>query len=68
MQVKYFLENNFGKPYGADYYAGDFLMGPYLFCWQQICDVGSSDIAKGLGNFRPKDLDDYINDFFDLHQ
>ena len=57
-QVKHFLQNNFGKPYDADYYTGDFLMGPNLFCWQQICDVGSSDIAQGLSNFLPKNLDD----------
>jgi len=56
--VKHFLQNNFGKPYDTDYYAGDFLMGPNLFCLQQICDVGSSDIANGLGNIRPKELDD----------
>jgi len=31
---------------------------PNLFCCQQICDVGSSDIANGLENIRPKDLDD----------
>jgi len=57
-QLKHFLQNNFGWPYDADYYAGDFLMGPNLFCWQQICGVGRSDIEQGLGNFSPKNLDD----------
>ena len=57
-QVKHYLENKFGKPYDSDYYAGDFLMGPNLFCWQSICIVGSSDIRYGLGNFHPKNLDD----------
>jgi len=57
-QLKHFLQNNFGLPYDADYYAGDFLMGPNLFCWQQICYVGSSDVEQGLGNFFPKNLDD----------
>ncbi|KAL9986411.1 hypothetical protein ACROYT_G000556 [Oculina patagonica] len=57
-QVKHYLQNNFGKPYDADYYAGDFLMGPNLFCWQPICNVGSSDIGQGLGNFHLKELDD----------
>ena len=57
-QLKHFLQSNFGKPYDADYYAGDFLMGPNLFCWQPICSVGSSDIAQGLGNFHLRDLDD----------
>jgi len=57
-QLKHFLKNNFGSPYDADYYAGDFLMGPNLFCWQQICSVGYSDIEKGLGNLFPKNLHD----------
>ncbi|KAL9953420.1 hypothetical protein ACROYT_G040839 [Oculina patagonica] len=57
-QVKHYLQNNFGKPYDAYYYAGDFLMGPNLFCWQQICNVGLSDIGQGLGNFHLKDLED----------
>ena len=55
-QVKHYLENNFGIPFDGDYYAGDFLMGPNLFCWQPICNVGSSDIRYGLGNLHPKDL------------
>ncbi|KAJ7385382.1 hypothetical protein OS493_016463 [Desmophyllum pertusum] len=57
-QLMHYHQNNFGKPYDADYYTGDFLMGPNLFCWQPICSVGSSDIKYGLGNFHPKDLDD----------
>ena len=57
-QVKHFLENNFGIPFDGDYYAGDFLMGPNLFCWQSICNVGSTDIKYGLGNLRPKSLSD----------
>ncbi|KAL9986413.1 hypothetical protein ACROYT_G000558 [Oculina patagonica] len=57
-QVKHFLQNNFGQPYDVDYYAGYFLLGPNLFCWQPICNVGSSDIGQGLGNFHLKELDD----------
>lgn len=57
-QLKHYLQHNFGWPYDADYYAGDFLMGPNLFCRQQICFVGLSDIQKGLGNFVLKNLDD----------
>ena len=56
--MKHYLQNNFGTPYDADYYAGDFLMGPNLFCWQPICNVGASDIGHGLRNFHLKDLDD----------
>ena len=57
-QVKHYLENHFGTPFDGGYYAGDFLMGPNLFCWQSICNVGSSDVKHGLGNLRPKNLDD----------
>ncbi|XP_068740560.1 uncharacterized protein [Montipora capricornis] len=57
-QVKHYLKSNFGRPYDKDYYAGDFLMGPNLFCWQDICNVGSRDIRYGLANIRPKDNND----------
>ena len=56
-QLKHYHQHNFGKPYDADYYSGDFLMGPNLFCWQAICNVGFSDIKSGLGNFHPKNLE-----------
>lgn len=55
-QVKHYLQNNFGQPYDSNYYAGDFLMGPNLFCWQPICNVGHYDIRMGLGNLHPRDL------------
>ena len=57
-QVKRYLESNFGTPYDRDYYAGLFLMGPNLFCWQPICRLGFSDIRYGLGNLRIKNLND----------
>ena len=57
-QLEHYLQHNFGWPYDADYYTGDFLMGPNLFCWQQICFVGSYDIQRGLGKFVLENLDD----------
>lgn len=57
-QLEHYLQYNFGWPYDADYYAGDFLMGPNLFCRQQICFVGSYDIQRGLGKFVLENLDD----------
>ena len=57
-QLTHYLERNFGTPFHGDYYGGDFLMGPDLFCWQPICWVGSSDIRYGLANLRMKDLKD----------
>ncbi|KXJ22656.1 uncharacterized protein LOC110252020 [Exaiptasia diaphana] len=41
MQAQHFLQSNFGAPYDENYYAGDWLLGPNLFCWQPICGVGS---------------------------
>ena len=57
-QVRHYLQNNFGTPYDGDYYAGDFLMGPNLFCWQPICALGKYDIRYGISNMRPKNLQD----------
>ena len=39
-QVKHFLQSIFGQPYEANYYAGDWLLGPNYFCWQPICYIG----------------------------
>lgn len=57
-QVRHYLQNNFGTPYDGDYYAGDFLMGPNLFCWQPICGIGKFDIRYGISSMRPKNLQD----------
>lgn len=43
-QVQHFLQSNFGAPYDENYYAGDWLLGPNLFCWQPICGIGG-DLA-----------------------
>ena len=51
-QVKHFLQHVFGAPYDTNYYAGDFLLGPNLFCWQPICDLGA-DIRANLKYFAP---------------
>ena len=39
-QVKHYLQHIFGQPYDVNYYAGDWMMGPNLFCWQEICYHG----------------------------
>ncbi|XP_048583991.1 uncharacterized protein LOC5513994 [Nematostella vectensis] len=60
-QLKHFLQSNFGAPYDENYYAGDWLLGPNLFCWQAICYVGSDIMShfnlKSYG-FKPKSLSD----------
>ena len=58
-QVKHYLQHIFGTPYDVNYYAGDFLMGPNLWCWQPLCDV-THEIKYSLYHFKPnttKDLE-----------
>lgn len=38
-QLEHYLYSIFGKPYDENYYAGDWMMGPNYFCWQQICSI-----------------------------
>ena len=47
-QVKHYLQHVFGQPYDVNYYAGDWMMGPNLFCWQPIC-VHGYGVYNGLG-------------------
>ena len=47
-QVKHYLQHIFGQPYDVNYYAGDWMMGPNLFCWQDICNQGYA-VHNGLG-------------------
>ena len=39
LQLKHYLKHNFGIPYDEQYYNGDWMMGPNLFCWQPFCDI-----------------------------
>ena len=63
-QMKHFLKH-IGMPYDGNYFAGDFLMGPNLFCWQPICYLGRS-IAHNLRYFKPSTVDDvnFLRDKF----
>ena len=47
-QVKHYLQHVFGQPYDVNYYAGDWMMGPNLFCWQPVCYHGY-DLYNGIG-------------------
>ena len=60
-QVLHFLQSNFGSPYDENYYAGDWMLGPNLFCWQAICYVGSelkSHFTTASRGFTPRTVDD----------
>ena len=57
-QVKNFLQHVFGQPYDVNYYAGDWMMGPNLFCWQPICGHGYG-VYNGIGrHHKPYKADD----------
>lgn len=60
-QVLHFLQSNFGSPYDENFYAGDWMLGPNLFCWQAICYVGNElknhFTSKSYG-FQPKTAKD----------
>ena len=47
-QVKHYVQHIFGQPYDVNYYAGDWMLGPNLFCWQEICYHGYG-VYNGLG-------------------
>lgn len=53
-QLKHFLKHVFGTPFDGNYYFGDFLLGPNMFCWQHICSVGQS-LRISLPFFKPSD-------------
>ena len=59
-QVKHYLKHVFGQPYDVNYYAGDWMLGPNLFCWQPVCNQGH-DIHNALPHLKPKDLADVEN-------
>ena len=54
-QVKHYLQHMFGQPYDVNYYAGDWMLGPNLFCWQEICYQGYA-VNNALGLYhKPSD-------------
>lgn len=56
--AKSILLNNQGwTPYGANYYAGDWMLGPNFFCWEIICTV-LFDLNVVISHFKPKNISD----------
>ena len=67
--AKAILLNNFGwAPYGQNYYSGDWMFGPDMFCWQPICFM-FGDLSAVIVHFKPRNaselrkLDDLFNEF-----
>ena len=54
-QVRHYLKHVFGQPYDVNYYGGDWMMGPNLFCWQPVCYL-PNNIYNTFIYFRPYDL------------
>ena len=59
-QVKHYLQHVFGTAYDVNYYAGDFLLGPNLWCWQPLCDT-PYEIKNSLYHFKPNTTKDLEN-------
>ena len=59
-QVKHYLQHIFGTPYDVNYYAGDYLLGPNLWCWQPLCDT-TSEMKNSLYHFKPNNTKDLEN-------
>ena len=47
-QVQHYLEHAFGQPNGANYFSGDWMMVPNMYCMQEICDHGNA-VSNGIG-------------------
>ena len=57
-QVKHYLQHSFGSTwFRVNYYTGNWLLGPDIFCWDRICRVGDL-LDSYLGLFKPRDVAD----------
>lgn len=54
-QVKFFLKHIFGSPYEGDFYNGDFMLGPNIFCASPICKMGK-DLEAVLPSLKPSSV------------
>ena len=57
-QVKHYLKHSFGSTwFRTNYYTGNWLLGPDIFCWDRICRVGDL-LSSSLMYFKPRNVDD----------
>lgn len=56
-QLSHWMRHMFpyGVPFAYDYYAGDWLLGPNIFCWSSICFL-PLDLCKALPHFQPSNV------------
>lgn len=54
--AQFLLRNSFDwGPYQRDYYAGDWMFEPNLYCWQPICDI-LANLHRVILRFQPNNL------------
>ncbi|XP_048584062.1 uncharacterized protein LOC125563171 [Nematostella vectensis] len=56
-QLKHYLKHVFGTVYDSNFYSGEWMLGPDLFCYRHICYLGYS-LYGVLMNLKPKSLED----------
>ena len=56
-EAKYLLKFNFAIPYSANYYNGDWMLGPNIYCWQPLCYINSA-LSGAFAHMKPKSLED----------
>ena len=63
------LNNNGWAPYSQNYYAGDWMLGPNLFCWEPICQV-LLDLNAVISHFKPRNITELrqLEDLLKQHQ
>lgn len=56
-QLSHWMRHMFpyGVPFAYDYYSGDWMMGPNIFCWSSICFL-PMDIDSALPHFQPSSV------------
>ena len=57
LSYSYLLQHSFDwVPYERDYYAGDWMLEPNIYCWRPICDV-LVNLAGLASTFKPTDVE-----------
>lgn len=58
-QAKYWVHHvlPYGVPYGYDYYNGDWMMGPDIFCWTPMCHT-TYEVQRTMVHFKPSTVKD----------
>lgn len=56
-QARHYLKQVFGQPYDVNYYSGEWMLGPDLFCYRQICVLGYG-VFNAMRHLKPKSLND----------